>query len=52
LPPNLGEKYFSGKHRVIFGQLIFFGRRENRHPYFLSVFCFSFHVFVKYSFEF
>ena len=37
-PANSGEKYFSGKHRAIFGQLISFWKEEQ------AVFCFSFHV--------
>jgi len=33
LPPNSGEKYFSGKHRVIFGQLIYFWKKEEQAPF-------------------
>jgi len=37
-PPKFERKnIFSGKHHVIFGQLIyFFGRRKNRHPLFFD----------------
>ena len=37
--PQIREKkYFSGKHHVIFGHLIYciFGRRKNRHPLFFD----------------
>jgi len=50
--PQIREKkYFSGKHRVTFGQLILEEGRTGT-LYFLTVFCFSFHVYVEYSFEF
>jgi len=32
--PQIREKkYFSGKHRVIFGQLIYFWEKEERAPF-------------------
>jgi len=47
------KKYFSGKYHVIFGQLIYFWKKEEQaHFIFWTIFCFSFHVYVEYSFEF
>jgi len=53
-PPNSG-KTIGGKHRVIFGQLIYFWKKEEQAPFIfhsIGLYCFSFHVYVKYNCEF
>ena len=51
-PPNSGEKVFFGQtSRNIRADDIFLEGRTST-LYFLTVFCFSFHVYVEYGFEF
>jgi len=52
-PPNLGEKIFFGKRHVIFGQMIYFWKKEEQAPFiFDSILFFISCVREVYSFEF
>ena len=52
LHPQIWEKkYFSGKHHNIRAVDIFLEEGRTGTLYFFTVFCFSFHVYIEYSFE-
>jgi len=53
LPPNSGGKVFFGQTSCNIRAVdIFLEEGSTGTLYFLTVFCFSFHVYVEYSFEF
>jgi len=51
-PPNLGERIFFGQTSCNIRAVgLFLEEGRTGTLYFLTVFCFSFHVYVEYSFE-